>query len=473
MNWKSLVKAMQAEGYNGAEDDCTAVSQFVKGAGLVLKHDGKDVDIEQVFKAHQVREIELSNFDEKVNALESELAVVKSRARGAAAVHATIVEEQAPQRFSIGNSQRKSYDRKAKIGRETSGVRETAFASSDEAELFGAWVKSCLMPTVASKDDRDIVRKANITTTATLGGTTVPDIFVPALIDLKELRGAARKVLNVMTVGSDVVQMPRRTGGITVSWAGEGNAPSESNPTTNLVQVTANKMTALTYVSNELLNDSAIAFGDFVAREHAYGMADKEDEAVFNGDGTSTYGGHTGFRSKLLTDASPANNAGVIVGTGSASYSALTLTDFEAVVGRAPSYIDSESPVWVMHKEFYWNVAARLALASGGVTSTEVQNGVKVPLFLGYPVVYSQVMPRIAAASQICALFGAFNLAAKATQVGGGLQIASDTSVGFASDTTAFRGTNRFGITVHDVGNTSATPASRIPGPVCGLATGA
>jgi len=147
------------------------------------------------------------------------------------------------------------------------------------------------------------------------------------------------------------------------------------------------------------------------------------------------------------------------------------LADFEAVVGRAPSYVDSANPVWVVHKEFYWNVMARLALAAGGVTSIEIANGIRQPIFLGAPVVFSQVMPRITAGTQICALYGAFNLAAKAIQVGGGMQIATDASVGFQSDTTAFRGVNRFGVTVHDVGNASGTPASRVPGAVVCLAT--
>lgn len=470
MNWNMIVKAVQAEGYKGASDDAAAVDAFVKSNNIVIKHNGNTVDVMEAHKAKPVREINV--VDERVDEIAGEVERMKSRARGAAAVHtATVNDDAAPATFSIGNATRKKYDREAKSGRDYAGPKRTAFGSADEAELFGAWVKCAVIPQVATADDRAIVAKANIGTTATLGGSTIPDIFVPQLIDLRETRGAARQVLDVMTVGSDVVQMPRRTGGVTVYWPGEGGSINESNPTTNLVQVTANKMTALTYVSNELLNDSAISFADFVAREHAYAMADKEDEAVFNGDGTSTYGGHTGFRSKISSlSGTVANIAGYVVGSGS-TFATLTLPDFEAVVGRAPSYVDSANPVWVVHKEFYWNVMARLALAAGGVTSIEIANGIRQPIFLGAPVVFSQVMPRISAGTTICALYGAFNLAAKATQVGGGMQIATDASVGFASDTTAFRGVNRFGITVHDVGNASATAASRVPGAVVCLAT--
>ena len=471
MNWNMIVKAVAAEGYTGATDDAAAVAAFVKTNNIVIKHNGNTVDVIEAHKARPVREINV--VDERVDEIAGEVERMKSRARGAAAVHTATMNDSdnAPATFAIGNAVRKKYDREAKSGRDYAGPKRTAFACADDAELFGAWVKTAIMPQVATAEDRAIVAKSGITTTNTLGGAVVPDIFVPQLIDLREVRGAARQVLDVMTVGSDVVQMPRRTGGVTVYWPGEAGSITASDPTLNNVQVVANKMTAFTTVSNELLNDSAISFADFVAREHAYAMADKEDEAVFNGDGTSTYGGHTGFRSKIASlSGTVANIAGYVVGSGS-SYSALTLADFEAVVGRAPSYVDSANPVWVVHKEFYWNVMARLALAAGGVTSIEIANGIRQPIFLGAPVVFSQVMPRITAGTQICALYGAFNLAAKAIQVGGGMQIATDASVGFQSDTTAFRGVNRFGVTVHDVGNASATASARVPGAVVCLAT--
>lgn len=467
MKWDTLLQAVKAEGYTGADTDAPAVAKFVEAKNLRIVHQGKAVDIAELFRASTAKQIDIS--EAKVAELESEVERLKSRSRGAAAVHTATVEE-APGRFFIGNSARKSYDQKAKSGRDYAGEKKTAFSSSDEAELFGAWWKSATLPGLLRAEERELLKKTALTTVATAGGSTVPDIFIPSLIELKETRGAARQVLEVNTVGSDVVQFPRRTGGVTVYWPGEGGSITASDPSTNMVQVTANKMTAFTYVSNELLNDSAINFGDFVAREHAYAMADKEDQAVFNGDGTSTYGGHQGFRSKLATAATLAHNAGIVSGSGN-SFSTLALVDFEAMVGRLPSYADTASPVWVMHKEFYWNVAAKLALAAGGVTKTEILDGISRPLYLGYPVVFSQVMPRISASGLVCALYGAFNLAAKAIQVGGGLQIASDTSVGFASDTTAFRGTNRFGITVHDVGNNDATEANRVPGPVVGLAT--
>lgn len=478
MDWSKIVTACVNNGYKGKPDDVNAVKAYVAEHLDIYDEDNKPVDLDAAFAAKSAKaktKIVLVGNTDETDALKAQNAALKEQARKAASAAvlngaAADDDDTAPNRFTIGNMAAKAYDRKAKSGRGS-----TAFASAEEAEMFGSLLTVALMPEKASKRMKEVAefaRKANIGTTNTSGGFAVPDVFIPSLIELKELRGAARQVLSVLPAARDRVEMPRRTGGVTVYWPGEGGNITESNPSGNNVGVTANKMTAITRVSNELLNDSAIAFGDWVAREIAYGFADKEDQAVFNGDGTSTYGGHVGFCPAIKAlSGTIANIAGLVVGSGNA-YSELALIDFEAVIGRAPAYVTNG--YWVMHKRFYYEVCARLSLAAGGVTSTEIQGGIRTPMFLGAPVVFAQVMPSVEANSQVCALYGDFNQAAKAIEVAGGMQIATDTGGdNFTADVTAFRGVNRFGVTVHDVGNASATAASRIPGPVVGLITAA
>lgn len=485
MDWSKIVTACVANGYKGKPDDVQAVKAFVT-ENLDLYDGDKPVDIEAAFAAKsskpRTRVVMVDNSDEtdslKAKLAEAEAATKAAKDAARKAASAAVLGGAAddddtigntPQGFTIGNVAAKSYDRKAKKGR-----MATSFATAEEAEIFGSLLVTNLMPGRATKRMREVAewaRKANISTTNTTGGFSVPDMFIPTMIELRELRGAARQVLSFIPIKGDKVDMPRDTGGVTVYWPGEAGNITESNPTGNNVSVVANKMTALTRVSNELLNDSAIAFGDWVARRISYAFADKEDEAVFNGDGTSTYGGHTGFRAKLFTSATVANNAGLVVGSGNA-YSELVLNDFIGVMARTPSYVTSGQ--WVMHKEFYYNTCVRVGFGAGGVTSTEIINGVPTPKFLGAPVVFAQVMPRVEANSQVCALFGDFNQAAKAVEVAGGMQLATDTGGdNFTADVTAFRGVNRVGITVHDAGNVNATAASRVPGPVVGLITAA
>lgn len=472
MDWNKILKFAKAQGYTGGDADAPAVKSYLASKSIVISDGANDVDIEAAYKSHAdaAKTTRVVLGDDETDSLKAQNAALKSQARkaaSAAVLAGAADEDDAPQGFTIGNASAKAYDRKAKKGR-----AHTSFDTAEEAEIFGSLLVTNLMPGRATKRMREVAdwaRKANISTTNTSGGFTVPDMFIPTMIELRELRGAARKVLSFIPIKGDKVDMPRDTGGVTVYWPGEGGNITESNPTGNNVSVIANKMTALTRVSNELLNDSATAFGDWVARRISYAMADKEDEAVFNGDGTSTYGGHTGFRSKLYTSATVANNAGLVVGDA-ATYTGLTLANFIAVMARTPSYVTNGQ--WVMHKEFYYNTCVRVGLGAGGVTSTEIVDGIPVPKFLGAPVIFAQVMPRVAAASQVCAIYGDFNAAAKAVEVAGGMQLATDTGGdNFTADVTAFRGVNRVGITVHDAGNVSATAASRVPGPVVGLIT--
>lgn len=370
-------------------------------------------------------------------------------------------------------SERKTYDRAAASGAAWKGNRRTAFQSADEAEQFGAWFRTTILEKMASDFDHEIVRKANISTVYTAGGALIPEGFNESLIDLKEERGIAREIMGTIPMQRDVEWTSRLTGGLTVYSPGQGNTISESNPTFDSVRLVAVEMATMTTVSRTLMMDSPIAFGDIIAREIAYAFADKEDEMVFNGDGTSDYFGVVGFARALKDKSSVVSEiAGLVVGTGNA-YSELTLSDFQAVVGRAPSYVDRGSPFWVMHKRFFYEVCVRLAQASGGVTQTEVINGIRTPIFEGYPVRFAQVMPRVAANSQVCALFGEFGMAGKIGEVRGSMEIARSNERYFDQAKIAIRGLQRVAVNIHDVGNASATEADREPGPVVGLITAA
>jgi HK97 family phage major capsid protein len=114
-----------------------------------------------------------------------------------------------------------------------------------------------------------------------------------------------------------------------------------------------------------------------------------------------------------------------------------------------------------------------LALAAGGVTESEIlAAGMVEPKFLGYPVEFCQIMPATFAVSQVCCYFGSLPLAAS---FGDRRQVTLAVSehLNFDSDQIALRGTERFDIVIHDVGNFSATASLRVPGPIVGLITGA
>ncbi len=175
----------------------------------------------------------------------------------------------------------------------------------------------------------------------------------------------------------------------------------------------------------------------------------------------------------------------VASGTGYATnYNSVALADFNNVVGNLPAYADTPSCKWYCHRTFYYQVMQKLAAAAGGVTFHEIIEGVRRPMFLGYPVEFVQAFPRTSGVSQVCALFGDLGLAAKmgnrkelefgvsrdATVVDNGTTYSL-----FQNDMIAWRGVERFDINVHDVGRDtdSYTATVDIPGqgPIVGLIT--
>ena len=152
----------------------------------------------------------------------------------------------------------------------------------------------------------------------------------------------------------------------------------------------------------------------------------------------------------------------------------IVLADFHSVLGKLPQYADTENATWVCHKTFYAEVMQKLELAAGGVSAMEMQTGDRRPrpLFLGYPVTFSQVWPSTTAASQVSCALGDFTLGA----LFGDRQMTSiafseHASVGGQSvwerNQIGVRGTERFDINVHGCGTAS------VVGPIVGLETDA
>jgi hypothetical protein len=109
---------------------------------------------------------------------------------------------------------------------------------------------------------------------------------------------AVRRVppgMPVVPMGSDTLNWPRRTGGLTAFFTGENQAVTESQAAWDNVNLTAKKCAVLTRMSTEIEQDAVVAIADWLVGEMAYAFASKEDDCGFNGDGTSTYGGMRGL----------------------------------------------------------------------------------------------------------------------------------------------------------------------------------
>lgn len=307
------------------------------------------------------------------------------------------------------------------------------------------------------------------------GGFLVPHEFGNDMIDLKEEYGDFRKYTNVVPMAGDTKSEPRRQGGLVFRFVGESEAGTSDDLAWGQVLLSAKKGMCLARISSELNEDSLINTADRNFYEMAYAQAVKEDDCGFNGDGTATYGGMVGVRQALKgLSTTIANIAGLVVasGTGYATnYNSIVLGDLNKVKGRLPKYAIKRGPRWFMSQTLWAEKIEAIALAGGGVTSTEIANGAP-PRLLGYPVEICQAMPSVSDVSQVAILFGALDLA---SMLGDRRQMtfALSEHSRFANDEIELRGTARFDINVHDVGNASATASARVPGPVVGLITAA
>lgn len=308
------------------------------------------------------------------------------------------------------------------------------------------------------------------------GGVLVPVEFERTLVDLRELYGVFRRNVKTVPMGSETKFIPRRTGGLTAYFVGEGAAGTQSAKAWDNIQLVAKKLMALVTYSTEVSEDAIINLGDDLAGEIAYAFALKEDQCGFLGDGTSTYGGITGVTNKLYTGLSStiANIAGIQVQTtiSTGTFASATIKDFTAVIGKLPVYADTPNAKWYVHKAFYAAVMEGLSAAAGGNSWRDIAAGPRGQTFLGYPVEFAQVLPFAWVANTIYALFGDLTLSSK---MGDRRQttLFTDPYSLSANDQIQIRGTERFDIITHDVGNQSATASLRVPGPVCAFASAA
>jgi HK97 family phage major capsid protein len=223
------------------------------------------------------------------------------------------------------------------------------------------------------------------------GGYLVFPEMSTAIIDLREQFGTARRFLNVKTMASDTQEIPRRTGGPTAYFATEENAFTESSKSWGQVMLRAQAVGCLSKISRELAADAVINVADDLAMDMAYGLAVKEDAALWNGDGTSSYGGIVGVRTKF------AAGVGVLAGavdaaSGHDTFAEYDAADFEKVIGTLPKYAEGTAS-WFGHRAGWANSILRLAAAAGGNTIETLSSGQRTRTWLGYPFETDQTLP--------------------------------------------------------------------------------
>ena len=328
------------------------------------------------------------------------------------------------------------------------------FKSKETAYRFGSW---CLATMGHQKSaqfckNNGINIKAHTEGVNSAGGFLVPEEFENELITLREQYGVFRRNARVWKMASDTLRIPRKNAGLTAYWVGEAVAGTESTNTFDSIQLVAKKLMALTTISNELLEDSIIDIAGDVSNEMAYQFAFKEDDAGFNGDGTSTYGGVVGLAS-ALTDAT--YQVSTSAGNTKAGY---TAAEISAAFAKLPNWATQRSNVKIFcNKSVFHSIFERLAQAAGGVTFSDINAGL-TPKYLGYPVEFSQAIANPADADGNVAFYVGDLMQScylgdrRATSIA-----FSDSALNaFEQDERVVRGTQRVDIVCANVGSSTA-----------------
>lgn len=453
MNIRDVYASCREAGYQG-DESIESLSAWVRENNVrLVDESGAAVDLKSLAAAPQpMPEAAASDAEQTLPSAPSRVITARSRGSGAGRARVSAVEHDVvdPRPPSVA---RKAYEHRARRG-------ETAFHDADTAEHFAAWMRltTCRGLRIdypQQHADEDIVTKAGLSTVTSLGGALVPQDFLPAIIDLIERYGVARRIANVVPMSRDTMTIPRQIEDVAMAHVSEGSSIGDSDITYDVVTLTAKKCAALSFITTDLIEDSAISVADRLAATFARAAALREDKDYFLGDGTSTYGGHVGLSTALPAGA-------YITGSGS-SWSALTLADFHRVQGSVENIADARRLAWVCSRQFYFQVMDRLDKASlKAITGGPGAAGDAT--FLGTPVYFAQVLPVSSASGQTCAYYGDF---AAASMLGDRREftVAASEHFRFQHDQIAYRATMRFAVNIHGDGRGSTV------GPIAALQT--
>ncbi|MFO0863537.1 MAG: phage major capsid protein [Gemmataceae bacterium] len=307
--------------------------------------------------------------------------------------------------------------------------------------------------------DRNIpIRSAHSSGDNSKGGFLVPTQFENAVIDLRESRGIFRQKARNRPIGGGEWNQPKRTGGLQAYWLGDTQGAIESQKSWGNIQLRAKELVGLALYAITLEEDAVISIGQDFVSELAYAFAVAEDEAGFNGDGTSSYGGIVGLKNALKAGSK-------VTATGHTSVTALTVNDFIACIAALPQYSGMQAE-WYVHSSVWATSMLAIAMAGGGNTVAQFEGGAR-QMFLGYPVNFVQCMDKVLTtdSGKIKAYLGDLSMASTVGTTRG-FSVASDRSLYFLQRQVAVMGVQRADISVHEVG--TATEA----GPMVALVTG-
>ena len=225
------------------------------------------------------------------------------------------------------------------------------------------------------------------------GGYLVPDEYERTLVEALEEENIFRSMAKIINTASGDRKIPMVATKGTASWIDEEGAYLESDDSFGMISIGAYKLGTMIKVSEELLNDSVFKLEDYIAKEFARRIGNKEEEAFFTGDGAGKPIG-------VLAD-----NGGAQIGVTAASASAVTADELmDLFYSLNAPY--RRSAVWTMNDATIKGI--RKLKDNNGQYLWQPSLVANTPdTLLGRPIKTSAYMPTMATAAKAVA-FGDF-----------------------------------------------------------------
>jgi HK97 family phage major capsid protein len=344
-------------------------------------------------------------------------------------------------------------------------LRDRAHYVRDAAETIffklGKWLHATMMndPSAARqcREWKLPMTKAANEGLNDIGGFIVPDELAEPIVAMRETYGVLRRNARrwPLRFGGNS-SVPRRSAGGRATWTTENGNLGETAISFDAADLGMRKLGAMIKASTEFEEDAVGAWGLFVAEEFAWALAVAEDEAGFNGDGTSAYSGIIGLSAAL----SSGTRAGkVVAAAGHNSYGTLDPSDIGALLGALPARALANARLYVSLSG-YGNALARIGGANGGLVASVGATGDVAANYQGFPV---QFVPSLPAGTT--SLSGKMLMAAGDMRQGAALGERRQITIRrlaerFAEmDQVAFTVTERIDINVHDIGDANTAGA--------------
>lgn len=257
--------------------------------------------------------------------------------------------------------------------------------------------------------------------------STVPvdfyDQLIAYLIEVSGLLQTGPSVLN--TAGGETIQIPTVSAHLTASTAAEGATITTQEPTFSRKTLGAQKFGALTQLSRELIDDTAVDLLGYLAMSAG--------RAIGNSFGSALVNGGNGISGGVLTGITMGASGATATGSkGAPSYDNLVDLEYSVI---AP-YRQSRSCYWL---------AADSTIGALRKLKDENQRPIWEPsavlgapdLLLGKPLVADPFMPMLGATGNKVLAFGDFSQ--YFVRLVGGLRFERSDDFAFGSDLVTFR----------------------------------